>query len=172
MDSHNHDLDGLRAQVNSLELQLANAKKQLDVAESQLKHEVHRDPASIHVRIRTPPPTLEALGNWTWPLEAQEYIRYGRQMIMPEVALRGALEEIRCFLPPSHLLNRTAQPQKRVGAHRRSWWIRMPGSSLPGWCRSGHNWSCGRRYHRALQPTSPDSTLYNQARHVKSRQRN
>lgn len=105
-------LDGqvrsLRQQVESAETQLHNLKLQLQQAEEQHEHsrqleqawagglpqdwitetlaalspEAQQTPAG-----RPQPQTTQG----RWPLESEEYKRYGRQMILPEVGLHGQL---------------------------------------------------------------------------------
>ena len=66
----------LRRRIQDLETELEHLKSQLLEAEAVEAAEV--------VNIPTIPKD-----QWTWPLDPNEYRRYGRQMIMPEVALQG-----------------------------------------------------------------------------------
>ncbi|KAF6804312.1 molybdenum cofactor biosynthetic protein [Colletotrichum sojae] len=65
-------LEDLRRQVAEAEKELQNLKEQLATAENE---EAARDSA-------TP---------WKWPLQANEYERYGRQLIIPAVGVKGQL---------------------------------------------------------------------------------
>ena len=59
----------LRDRIRNLEAELDDLKKQLLEAETaETKH-----------------------SEWAWALDSEEYQRYGRQMIMPEVGLQGLL---------------------------------------------------------------------------------
>lgn len=81
-----------------------------------------------------------------WPLEKNEYKRYGRQLIMPEIGLQGRQQALLCLI--YHLLmrlRRTASLEEFAGPHRWRRRIRVPGSSVPrrrwrGYCRT-----CRRR---------------------------
>ena len=61
--------DTLRDRIRNLEHELDDLKRQLLEAEA----------AEIRY------------SEWAWPLDAEEYQRYGRQMIMPEIGLQGLI---------------------------------------------------------------------------------
>lgn len=74
----------LRAQIAATEAQLAGLKRELESAEQ----------AAIKVRAQDAPnstATTSTQGNEKrkWPLLDEEYRRYGRQMIVPQVGLQG-----------------------------------------------------------------------------------
>lgn len=71
------DADALRCRIADLELQLHDLKRRLAAA---------GDGAAALTRPSEP---AQSSRDWKWPLEAGEYKRYGRQMIMPEVGLQG-----------------------------------------------------------------------------------
>ena len=71
------DVDVLRCQIADLESQLDDLKRRLAAA---------GDGAAALTRPSEP---AQSSSDWKWPLEAEEYKRYGRQMIMPEVGLQG-----------------------------------------------------------------------------------
>ncbi|KAA6409112.1 MAG: molybdenum cofactor biosynthetic [Lasallia pustulata] len=73
------DLEHLRRKIAHLESQLGDLKRQLSAAENV---------ANVVSPTNEPTPSS---GVWKWPLEAEEYKRYGRQMIMPEIGLQGQL---------------------------------------------------------------------------------
>ena len=116
MDSH---ISRLRQQVEAAELQLRNLKGQLHQAELEAEasrqvaemyrggvpaewigevfsalHNTDRDamvPSILHSAGETDAMTPASSECSRWPLNAVEFQRYGRQMIMPEVGLHGQL---------------------------------------------------------------------------------
>lgn len=84
------DAEVLRARINLLETQLLELKTQL--AEVS-KSDSPRQPSTGSTQGS---PASSAGSARTWPLEIEEYTRYGRQMIMPEVGLQGkCIERVR-----------------------------------------------------------------------------
>lgn len=63
-------IDGLRREIAKRELELADLRSQLALAESDKRQ------ADENVR-------------WKWPLELHQYERYSRQMIVPNFGLEG-----------------------------------------------------------------------------------
>ncbi|MCJ1474642.1 Urmylation protein [Lambiella insularis] len=87
MSNHNLNAGDLRARISELETQLLELRTQLAEAEvSELNPEIRPSTESAQ---GSPAPST-GIG-WRWPLEPQEYTRYGRQMIMPEIGLQGQL---------------------------------------------------------------------------------
>lgn len=91
-------IDNLRKQIYSFELLLLDMKQRLAKAEQDMESPEPTPVVQLESSYATPPvanpPTLPfetsaTHSTWKWPLEAQEYMRYGRQMIMPEVRLQG-----------------------------------------------------------------------------------
>lgn len=83
------DADTLRARIESLELELGLLKQQLSEVEWLAASSETAAGAPPH---KGPPhtiPTPNAGLEQTWPLSGDEYTRYGRQMIMPEIGLQG-----------------------------------------------------------------------------------
>lgn len=78
------DTDVLRSQIAGLESQLGDLKRRLLAAEKG---------AGGSSSTSKPAQAGKA---WKWPLEAEEYKRYGRQMIMPEVGLQGDPQSLTC----------------------------------------------------------------------------
>ena len=78
----------LRAEIAQCEAKLCELKRQLNEAQENVHHV---SGASLEVQPSSPETSYEA-SNWPWPLGAEEYKRYGRQMILPEVSLKG-----KCF---------------------------------------------------------------------------
>ena len=110
MTLSNDSILRLRAQISSLEgilvdlkTQLAGAeaypsRTQIDSKNNSQTHEISHDPVQPlkynektfeslvdHLKLSS----HEHLGH-SWELTAEEYKRYGRQLIMPEIGLRGA----------------------------------------------------------------------------------
>ncbi len=90
------DVDALKLQIQELEAELLVLKRQIfktgvrDVSQIQSPG---NPSISSATDAETPPkePTAATKQdyNWRWPLEEDEYRRYGRQMIMPEIGLEG-----------------------------------------------------------------------------------
>ncbi|BCR88485.1 urmylation protein [Aspergillus chevalieri] len=75
----------LRAQISATETKLAGLRRELESAEK----------AAIDIRKQEDTKTEEENKNRetrTWPLLAEEYRRYGRQMIVPQLGLQGQLK--------------------------------------------------------------------------------
>ena len=108
----------LQAQISSLEGKLVDLKTQLSYAEASLNRtQIDSQNISQTQEISHPPvkpvnykgktfeslvdhlelASHEQLGD-SWELTAEEYKRYGRQLIMPEIGLRGA-SALRKVLP-------------------------------------------------------------------------
>lgn len=95
----------LRQQVESTETQLRNLKTQLQQAEQQCEDARQLKQAwaggypqdwITETLAALSPEAQQAAGrpastHGRWPLESEEYKRYGRQMILPEVGLHGQL---------------------------------------------------------------------------------
>lgn len=101
------------AQLRNLKLQLQHAEQQaqasrdlngaylggmpaewIDETLSALQQDVGRDVAQRlrqEGHVENAPSVQAASQRRRWPLEAEEYKRYGRQMIMPEIGLHGQL---------------------------------------------------------------------------------
>lgn len=95
----------LRQQIENTETQLRNLKLQLQQAE--LQYTTSRQLAQAYAgglpeewQVETlaalspaaqQPPGQSKSTHGRWPLESEEYKRYGRQMILPEVGLHGQL---------------------------------------------------------------------------------
>ena len=125
MSESGDDVDSLRNKIAHLESQLGDLKRRLSAAETG--------------RMSEP---VQASKDWKWPLEAEEYKRYGRQMIMPEIGIQGdpwALMRKGKWL--IGLCARTAQSKEGL---RANCWLGRPGlprCSIPCWCWSRNPWS-------------------------------
>lgn len=100
MNHTSEALHTLRLQIQGLEDELITLKRQLAKAEvvdlSEPSQPINPGAAvSIDAEISAeqPTPGKDEENDWRWPLDADEYRRYGRQMIMPEISLEG-------FIPP------------------------------------------------------------------------
>ena len=88
----------LRSRVALLESELLDVKQQLSIVE-QLAMVSNAAPMIQPSKQSAGAIPASAAGTeWTWPLEAEEYIRYGRQMIMPEVGLQGEAYTVLCVV--------------------------------------------------------------------------
>ncbi|KAI1106704.1 adenylyltransferase [Jackrogersella minutella] len=77
MDSITNKAEQLRNEISETEKKLDDLRKQLSELES------------------TAPNTefcAETVPDWKWPLKEEEYCRYGRQLILPTVAIKGQLK--------------------------------------------------------------------------------
>jgi adenylyltransferase and sulfurtransferase len=86
------DVTALQLQIQGLEAQLKDLKRQL--AETDVDQPVNKPSTVVATHAESSPerPTASKReGHWSWPLDADEYRRYGRQMIMPEIGLEGSL---------------------------------------------------------------------------------
>lgn len=79
MESENDEAQALRQLILATELRLENLKEELAEVET-------RGPR--HGRGERPD-ELESLKDSKWPLTAEEYLRYGRQMIVPSIGIQG-----------------------------------------------------------------------------------
>ena len=79
----------LKLRIQEAELYLSDLKIQLERAETKSE-----SPSPSHSLAggnwptRTPQVTNTTTGK-PWPMHADEYTRYGRQMVMPEIGLKG-----------------------------------------------------------------------------------
>jgi len=88
----NQHIELLRSRVDLLESQLYELKKQLSEAERDAERLANESCAVPTVPSAEPVQGVKAAttGNTPkWPLDADDYVRYGRQMIMPEIGLQG-----------------------------------------------------------------------------------
>jgi adenylyltransferase/sulfurtransferase len=77
----------LRSQITSCEAQLQRLRVQLAEAErNQLLSSVGATDVVSYTTLSQPESVSQ-----TWPLHKNEYKRYGRQLIMPEIGLTGTV---------------------------------------------------------------------------------
>lgn len=72
----------LRTEVAATEAQLARLKRELHDAEETALKSRTQDAADANTEVET-----RVKGKW--PLSGEEYRRYGRQMIVPQLGLQG-----------------------------------------------------------------------------------
>lgn len=145
----------LRAQITATETRLAGLRRELESAEK----------AAIDIR-KEEATEAEAENKdhkaRTWPLLGEEYRRYGRQMIVPQLGLQGA--STRNQLKPHALSNNNPLCCRSIEASilegLDSWcrWIGMSGCAVSSRSRSWHIGTGRRRYGRVFEPPSPGST--------------
>lgn len=93
MDEIDVAVEKLRCQIHEVESQLTFLKLQL----TKLEQSALSNPAPPFLSASQPnvppdrPIASTARGDWRWPLDAEEYKRYGRQMIVPEIGLEGCI---------------------------------------------------------------------------------
>lgn len=97
MNHTSETIHALRLQIQRLEHELFHLKRQLadaaavDVSLASQPISPSRV-ISTDAEISAEQPTAgkDEGNDWRWPLDAEEYRRYGRQMIMPEIGLEGS----------------------------------------------------------------------------------
>ena len=135
--------DDVRSQIESLESRLHDLKRQLaDLGEvAEVPNAKPGTQPSKRSTQGSLSPTSRA--GRAWPLNATEYTRYGRQMIMPEIGLQGKFSRRSHFeLCANESSSRAAQSSKVL---RPSHWCRRARVSCRTVsCRCGHrnDWSC------------------------------
>ena len=79
-------IESIRTRIFSLESELLDLRHQLATAEDLAHENALPVPGeSLQCNDQEKPATAD----WKWPLAADEYSRYGRQMILPEIGLQG-----------------------------------------------------------------------------------
>ena len=116
----------LKLRIAEHEHKLQDLRKELDRVESEanLGNTQAQDASNV---------TSDVVANWRWPLTTDEYRRYGRQMILPEIGLQGAYinAESHDIRIAANFLARPALPKIRLGLNRWRWRTRMPCGILP-----------------------------------------
>ena len=90
MENPYNRIEALQTQIAALERQLQELKSQLASAQDAAK-EADGDGVS-NVQYSRDDPLLAGSEGWDWPLAPDEYVRYGRQMIVPGIGLDGTKE--------------------------------------------------------------------------------
>lgn len=82
MDSARKSAQQLREHISKAEEELRSLREQLSRAEAE---EQVKDQEAETV------PPVDNGSAWKWPLKAEEYDRYGRQLILPNVGIQGQI---------------------------------------------------------------------------------
>lgn len=89
-------MDTVKLSAEQLRERIAKAEEQLKTLKEQLaqvdEHTRASDPALL------PKETENGSPAWKWPLTAEEYDRYGRQLILPNVGIHGLTSPLFPFL--------------------------------------------------------------------------
>ncbi|KAI1367153.1 ThiF family protein [Xylaria arbuscula] len=82
MDPVADKIERLKSQISKAELELRQLRTQL--AELEASPPEEQTPVQNHSETKAPQ-------EWKWPLREEEYARYGRQLILPSVGIKGQL---------------------------------------------------------------------------------
>ena len=165
MDSIDVAVKKLRSQIHEVESQLAVLKLQL----TQIEQSASSNPANPRLLSASQPnlspnqPTAPtANGDRRWPLDAEEYKRYGRQMIVPEIGLKGYLNicSITRIWQLMRYPHRSTWTEERVNSNNWHWWTRMSCCSVPCWSGGRHLGFTGWGYCRDIESTSPNIAYF------------
>ncbi|KAI5867097.1 adenylyltransferase [Durotheca rogersii] len=85
MDPIASQAEQLRRRISQAERELRDLHRQLDELEAPA-----RDPPA-HQDAPDPAAAAAARPEWKWPLSEEEYVRYGRQLVLPAVGVEGQL---------------------------------------------------------------------------------
>lgn len=99
MEVFDNSIQILRAQIQSTENQLNQLKRQLEEAERRKEEGSAKDEEQQSPAIPLSNSPSQANGHWPWPLQPDEYKRYGRQMILQEIGLQGLSLSLCCDSP-------------------------------------------------------------------------
>ncbi len=78
-------LEPIDAEAENLKRQIAATEKELN----KLKEQLASIEAKVESRSSTTDDESGAASKTKWPLSAEEYLRYGRQMIVPSIGIQG-----------------------------------------------------------------------------------
>lgn len=128
MDNLDHTCASLRAQVAATESDLARLKRELHDAEEAASNATNGET------------TNNSNGKRSWPLLPEEYKRYGRQMIVPQLGLQGELDSViyADFGLIPLVYDRATSTSFIKGFDSRSRRVRMSSWSVSGWSWSWH----------------------------------
>ncbi|KAI0470299.1 adenylyltransferase [Xylaria cf. heliscus] len=87
MDTVTGKIEQLKAQISKTEEELQQLKNQLAELEAS---PLTPAPAPSETQAQGRQPTVPSQ-EWKWPLKEEEYVRYGRQLILPSVGIQGQL---------------------------------------------------------------------------------
>jgi hypothetical protein len=88
MDSATHIADALRKQIAATEEKLKRLKARLATVEA------HDGTNGVEKSLQSLEVDASPVTHGKWPLSAEEYKRYGRQMIVPSVGIQGIFYSI------------------------------------------------------------------------------
>ncbi|KAI1747962.1 adenylyltransferase [Xylaria castorea] len=94
MDTVIDKMERLKAQISKTEEELQQLKTQLAELEEASQQQPTTTPAPAPSEAQQVQDLEQATGvsqEWKWPLKEEEYARYGRQLILPSVGIRGQL---------------------------------------------------------------------------------
>jgi hypothetical protein len=135
MNSANAGAEALKKQILETEAQLQRLKDQLAQVEAgSLEQSVNG------LSVSESPVTEDR----KWPLSAEEYKRYGRQMIVHSIGIQGNSYLLLGWIMPN--TPRSTPSQECFSSDYRSWRFGMSSSSLYSWSRTGNHWNHGWRY--------------------------
>jgi hypothetical protein len=139
MDSASASAESLRQQIVASENELKRLKEQLASVEAENARENGE-------RLSDDAETGSPVTSGKWPLSSEEYKRYGRQMIVPNIGIQGSISSSE-FVGNifAYYFCRSTPSQSRFGTHRGSWWSGMSSSSLHSRRRRGSYWNHRRR---------------------------
>ncbi|KAI2618389.1 adenylyltransferase [Hypoxylon sp. NC1633] len=88
MDAIANKAEQLRGKISQTERELRDLRKQLEELESPVQKQIvsHGSGSTSDLMHST-----QTIPEWKWPLNEEEYSRYGRQLILPTVGIRGQL---------------------------------------------------------------------------------
>lgn len=93
MDIANKSAHQLREQIAKAEEQLKHLKEQLAQVDKQASghgpDHVHSPKEQKERREEKQAKAGNGMPAWKWPLSAEEYDRYGRQLILPNIGIQG-----------------------------------------------------------------------------------
>src|SRR4051794_24324466 len=115
MESANSEAEALKQLISATERNLEALKNQLAKVERRGQSDIHT--AKL-------PDVLETLKDNKWPLTADEYLRYGRQMIVPSIGIQGQHIDAASGTHEANQGRPTASPC-RICAHNRGWRLRL-----------------------------------------------
>ncbi len=121
------DVDNLRQKIKSVEMELKNLKWLLKQAEASL--------CADNTSYPCPESEME-ISEWRWPLAECEYKRYGRQMIISQIGIKGRSYH---RILTSTKIFRSTQIKECISPYCRRWWIRLSSSSIFSWYRNRHH---------------------------------
>ncbi|MCJ1462743.1 Urmylation protein [Pseudocyphellaria aurata] len=92
MRHRNSAIGILQLEIENLEAQLAHLRTKLaEAVTAEIEANSCHTDAIPGLPDATKQSGTKQGGSWGWPLDADDYTRYGRQMIMPEIGLEGQL---------------------------------------------------------------------------------